>query len=352
VRQSRSLLLALVTVAAPLVLALVLTSLVLLVVRADPLAAYRNMLQGAFGSTSKVADVLVTLAPLVLCGAGLLFTFTAGKWNIGIEGQMVMGAIGATWVARSFDLPQAPYLLLLLLGGAVGGGLWALLAGVLHTRGKVHEIFAGLGLNYVAIATTNFMIFGPWRQPGIATMSGTELFRKSAWLPDFAGVSLGPVELALGAAAIVLATLALRGTIWGLRLKAIGKNPRAAFVLGIETERNTLAAFAISGALAGLAGAVQALGLYHRLIPSISSGYGYLAILVCLLAGNRPLLVAPVAFFFAAAVKGSLQLPMVMQLDSALGGVLQGMLVLMVLLAQGVAARRRHDADAGVAEGG
>jgi simple sugar transport system permease protein len=153
---------------------------------------------------------------------------------------------------------------------------------------------------------------------------------------------LGPIEIGLAIAAIAVATFALNGTIWGLRLKAIGKNARAAHILGVETDRNTLTAFAASGVCAGLAGSILALGLFHRLIPSISSGYGYLAILVCLLAGNRGLWVPLVAFFFAVAVKGSLQLPLKMHLDSALGGVLQGVLVLFVLLVQGARSRVRH----------
>jgi len=323
----------------PFILALAFTSLILMAVGASPLVAYSYMLQGAFGNAAKIADVFMAWVPLVLCAAGLLFTFTAGLWNIGIEGQMVMGAIATTWVARSLDMPSVVLIPLLLIAGAMGGALWALLASILRTHGKVHEIFAGLGLNFVAIATTNFLIFGPWKQPGIATMSGTELFRKSAWLPTFGTVSLGPVQLVLVAAAILLAGVALRGTIWGLRLKAIGKNPRAAFILGVETERYMLLAFAVCGALGGLAGSLQAIGLFHRLIPSISSGYGYLAILVCLLAGNRGLWIAPVAFFFAAATKGSLQLPLQMQIDSALGGILQDVLVLLVILMQGVRSR-------------
>ena len=323
----------------PVVLALAFTSAILILVGASPVEAYRAMWYGAFGSPAKIAGVFVAWVPLVLCCAGLLFTFSAGLWNIGVEGQMVMGAIATTFVARTFDLPPVTYIPLLLLAGAVGGVAWALLAGALRTYGKVHEIFAGLGLNFVAMATTNFLIFGPWKQPGIASMSGTEMFRKTAWLPNAGGFELGLVEMVLAVAAIALATFALRGTILGLRLKAIGKNPRAAFVLGVETNRNMMLAFAISGAFAGLAGSVQAVGLYHRLIPSISSGYGYLAILVCLLAGNRGLWVAPVAFFFAAASKGSLQLPLQMQLDSALGGILQGVLVLFVMLMQGVRAR-------------
>jgi len=323
----------------PILVALIMTTSVLLIVRASPLEAYSNMLQGAFGSPTRVADVLVAWIPLTFCSAGLLLTFTAGLWNIGIEGQIVFGAIATTWVARTFDLPAPVFIPLLLLAGMVGGALWGVMAGVFRAYGKVHEIFAGLGLNFVATALTNFLIFGPWKQPGIATMSGTELFRRNAWLPTFGTSALGPVELALAVIALLAVWIALRGTLWGLTLKAIGRNPRSAFLLGIQTEREMLLAFAWCGALAGLAGATQAIGLFHRLVPAISSGYGYLGILVVLLSGFQASLVAPVAFFFAAASKGSLQLPLQMQLDSSLGGILQGMMVLSVILVNGLLRR-------------
>ncbi len=325
---------------APVVLALALTTLALVAVRASPGEAYANMLRGAFGSTGRVADVLVAWVPLLLCAAGLLITFTAGLWNIGIEGQIVFGAIFTTWAARTLDLPTPLFIPILLLMGALGGGLWGLVAGALKTYGRVHEIFAGLGLNFVAMAFTNYLILDPWKRPGIASTSGTELFPKAAWLPTFGGAfALGPVEVALAVVVTVLVYLALRGTRWGLELKAIGKNIRSAFLMGVPTERRMLSAFMLCGALAGLAGTTQSIGVYHRLTPAISSGYGYLAILVVMLAGYRAVWVAPVAFFFAAANKGSLQLPLQMQLDSALGGVLQGALVLFVVLMQGVRGR-------------
>jgi ABC-type uncharacterized transport system permease subunit len=325
---------------APVGLALGFTAVVLLAVQASPADAFGNLLSGAFGSSERVADLLMAWAPLSLCAAGLMVTFSAGLWNIGIEGQIVLGAIFTTWVARTVDLPGPLLIPCLVLAGATGGALWGLLGGLLKTYGRVHEIFAGLGLNFVALSLTNYLILDPWKRPGIASTSGTELFQKGAWLPTFGGAySLGPVELILAAASVVGVYLALRGTRWGLELKGIGKNMRSAFLMGIPTERRLLSAFVVCGALAGLAGATQSIGVYHRLLPSISSGYGYLAILVAMLTGYNAAWIAPVSFFFAAANKGSLQLPMVMQLDSALGGVLQGSLVLAVLLMRGVRER-------------
>jgi simple sugar transport system permease protein len=224
--------------------------------------------------------------------------------------------------------------------------------GLLKAFGNVHEIFAGLGLNFVAMAFTNYLILDPWKRPGIASSGGTELFRKEVWLPTFGGTfSLGPAELALAVAATAAVYLALRGTRWGLELKAVGKSVSSAYIMGIPTAGRLLSAFVLCGALAGLAGSTQSLGVYHRLLPSISSGYGYLAILVVMLANYGAAWIAPVAFFFAAANKGSLQLPLQMQLDSALGGVLQSALVLAVVLTQGVRQRieRRRPAAAAAA---
>jgi simple sugar transport system permease protein len=326
---------------APVVIGLILTTLALIAIGADPAKAYATMWNGAFGNPEKLSGVLDAWVPLVLCSVGLLITFTAGLWNIGIEGQIVMGAIFASWVARTINLPAEILIPVLLVAGMIGGALWALLAGALKVYGRVHEIFGGLGLNFVAMGIALYLIIGPWKREGIASTSGTEPFPLPANLINFPGLSVGPIEIVIAFVALALVYFALRGTLWGLKLKAIGKNTRSAFWLGIPTSRYMLGAFALCGALAGIAGAEQAAGVWARLIPSISGGYGYLSILVVLLSNFYALAVPFVAFFFAALAKGSVSLPLDLQIDSALGGVLQGIIVLLVVLAQGVRAKFR-----------
>jgi simple sugar transport system permease protein len=328
------------------VVALVFTSLVLVLAGASPLAAFGVLWQGALGTPDRQSNVLMAMVPLLLCSAGLLLTFATGLWNIGIEGQIVLGAIGATWVVRAFALPPELMLPLILAGGMVAGALWALLAGLLKVYGHVHEIFGGLGLNFIAVTLTTYLVFGPWKQRTGATMSGTEPFPQAYWLPTLPNVSLSPLALGLAVIALVIVYFSVRGTLWGLQLRSVGKNIRSAFLLGLPTHRLMLSAFALCGALAGLAGAIQATGLFHRLIPSISSGYGFLAILVVLLASFRALWVAPIALFFAAVSRGGTQLQIELGLDSSLGGVLQGALVLGVLLTQGIEfGKQRQPAD-------
>ena len=263
------------------VLALGFVSLILLAVGASPIEAYKNMLTGSVGSMRKFAEVLVSFVPLLLVTAGLLITFSAGLWNIGVEGQIVLGAIASTWMLRQFvDSTMSPAIVISLsiLAGMVGGAVWASLAGMLKTFGGVNEIFGGLGLNFVSTALTLYLIFGPWKREGVASMSGTEPFPDAFSLPQIPELRISLWALGIALVAIAVVYVILQGTYFGLRIKAVGKNFRAAYLLGIPTWQYSLYSFLICGALAGVAGALQVTAVYHRLIPSISSGYGYLGL--------------------------------------------------------------------------
>ncbi len=325
-----------------LFLALLLTTLLMLAAGAPPLEAYANIIKGALGSLTRISKVLVSWIPLLLTTAGLLITFSTGLWNIGVEGQIVLGAVGTTWVLRLLQestLAPGWIIVLSILAGMIGGALWASLAGALKTFGGVNEIFGGLGLNFVATAFTLWLIFGPWKRPGVGSMSGTQPFPEKLWLPQIPDFDLSLWALGLAIVAIVAVYFLLQGTYFGLRLKAVGKNFKAAHLLGIPTWQHMMSAFFLCGLLAGAAGAMQVTAVYHRLIPSISSGYGYLGLLVAMLVNYQALWAAPVALFYAALNIGSIQLPIILKMDSSLSGVLQGMLVLFVLIVEGIRQR-------------
>jgi ABC-type uncharacterized transport system permease subunit len=315
--------------------------LLLLAVGAPPIEALWLLVEGSVGSASKLSVTLLAWSPLILAAAGLVVTFAAGLWNIGVEGQLIMGAIAASWVARSVAGPVWVVVPLTIIGGVVGGAVWALLAGVLKTHGHVHEIFGGLGLDFVAAGLATYLVIGPWKRAGVASTSGTDIFREEAWMPTFEafGVSWPVLPVALGVTSVVFVWLLLRGTLFGLKLKAVGSNTYSSYLRGIPTNRYLLGAFAIGGALAGVAGSVQATAFHHKLVPAVSGGYGFLAILVVLLAGFSAVAIAPIAFFFVAISVGSTQLDLRLGIDSAFGGVLQGVIVLFVLLAGGWAAK-------------
>ena len=211
-----------------------------------------------------------------------------------------------------------------------------MVAGALRAWGRVHEIFSGLGLNFVALGLTLWLIFGPWRRPGIASMSGTEPLHDSLRLSTLGKLAVSPASLIITVVVFAVIVLMLKRTYWGLSLKAVGQNMEASRLLGIRPRWRMMQAMAVCGAGAGLAGALQVVGVYHRLIPSVSSSYGYSALLIAMMASFRPALIPPICLFFALLNVGSIQLPLQLDLDSSLSGVIQGALVLSVFAVQGL----------------
>lgn len=301
---------------------------------------WNALYDGAWESPSKQARTLRNWLPLMFCSLGLLLTFTAGLWNIGIEGQLTMGAIGATAVALftrydSRAVQVGAELLMAMLAGAA----WALLVGVLKTRGGINEIFGGVALNFIAALFVAFLISDPFAPASGGTGSRTQAFDPHTLLPaqpvERAFISYETIALAV--ACFLWVAFILTFTRFGLQLKAIGKNITSARALGIATERNLWLALALCGALAGLGGAVLVLfPPTGQLQNNASGGIGFLALLVVLLASVRPWLVPPIAFLFAFLNTGAQRIESSLQLDPSLVRVLQGILVFAVLLFDGV----------------
>ena len=321
----------------PILLSILVTTVTLLLVGGDPAVTFSALLDGALGTSDRLFGTLAFWVPLLLCASGLLVTFTAGLWNIGVEGQMIVGALGASWVALKVAAPNPVIpgwlvLLLEVLAAMVLGALWAALAGILKTRGGVHEIFGGVALNNLAIIATNYLISGPWQPPEGGTFRGTEPFPSQALFPLLGDTRFSPLSLVLALVVLALVGLSLRGTSWGLRLRALGRNPRSAFLLGVPSEREMLTAMVVCGATAGLAGSVRVLSWFDSLRQSISGGIGFLAILIVLLAGMRPLWTLLIALFFSALLTGGTIVQLRTQLKASISGIIQGTLVLFVLL--------------------
>jgi simple sugar transport system permease protein len=333
---------------APIFASLALTALLVSAVGSDPRAVFEKLFEGAFRNGAAFAGVVNFCIPLALCSIGLAVTFRAGLWNIGVEGQMMMGAVFAGWAAQFVALPSVVLIPLEIALAMLGGVLWAALVGVLKVRLGVHEIFGGVALNALANVLTIYLISGPWAPPD-GSAQATAPFSDAATLPPMsAEFPVSAVGVALAVIAVIGIALALNGTRWGLQLKATGKNARSALLLGVPTAQSALTAFMVCGAVAGVAGAYRALFTYNSLRPLISGGIGFLALLVVLLVGMRAIWTPLVAFAFAVILGGSTRVKVALQLDQSLAGVLQGIVVLFVLLTNGLRARlgeRRRAAD-------
>jgi simple sugar transport system permease protein len=318
-------------------MAVVVTTALVLAAGGDPVQVFSALASGSFGSPDRILNSLAFWVPLLLCATGLLITFTGGLWNIGVEGQMIMGAIGATWVSLTFAQPnpEFPNWIILIgemLAAMVLGSLWASLNAVLKTRGGIHEIFGGVALNSLASIFLNYMISGPWVPPRGGTFTSTVPFTPNALLPMYETSRFSPLSLVIALAALAAVAFMLRRTFWGLRLKALGKNLRSAFVMGISSEREAILGMMVCGALAGLAGMVRTTSWFDSLRQGISGGVGFLAVLIVLLAGTRPVWTAIIAMLFSGLLSGGTIVQLRTQLHSDLSGIIQGLLVLFVLL--------------------
>jgi ABC-type uncharacterized transport system permease subunit len=310
---------------------LLLTGLLLLLFGADPAKTFAAMARGAFGSWRAFTETLVKAIPLMLTGLGVSLAFKLKFWNIGAEGQLTLAGVASSWVALflSPNLPEPLHLPLAILAGCAAGALWAGIPALLKTSLKVDETLVTLMLNYVAILFSEYLYYGPWRDPKGYGFPGSAPFPESAWLPRISGRA--HIGLYFAFALALLMWIILNRTRWGFELKIIGSSPKAARYQGIAVERNLVLAILLSGALCGLAGACEVTGISHRLQQGLSLGYGYTAIIIAWMSQLNPIAVVPVSVVMAALLVGGDQVQMKMGLPAAMSLVMQGMILFPML---------------------
>jgi len=311
------------------VVSLIFGAILLAVSGANPFVTYAAMVKGAFGSWYGITETLVKAIPLMLTGLAVSVAFRMRFWNIGAEGQLTLGGVAAAGVALywSQGLPGWTVLPLAILAGIIAGALWAGIPAVLKAYLKVDETLTTLMLNYVAILYSEHLYYIAWRAPGYN--SGTAKFPEVAWLPQIAGRA--NVGLIFAIILAILLWLVFKYTRWGFEVKIIGENQTAARYLGINIARNIVLALLLSGALSGLAGACEVLGLSRRLQQGLSVGYGYTAIIVAWMAQLNPIVILFVAILMAGLLVGGDQIQMKMRLPASVGLVLQGMILIPML---------------------
>lgn len=265
----------------------------------DPLKAYVDTLTYVFGNAYGFSELLVRMIPLMLTAVAAALPARIGLINVGAEGQLYMGAWLAT--AGALALPHQPaFILLPLLTvlGFIGGGLWALIPGVLRALRLVNETISTLLLNYIAPLIVSYFIFGPWRSPESASYPQSPAFAEAARLPTFfhSRVHLG---LVFALASLILYWLVMTRTRVGLEMRAIGGNPEATRRLGVPIVRYILIVMFVAGGAAGLAGMAEVAAIQGRLVSELSPGYGFIGFLVAWLAGTSAIGIVTMSFLFA-----------------------------------------------------
>jgi simple sugar transport system permease protein len=286
-------------------------------------------------------DALVRATPLIIAGLAVAFAFRGGVFNIGAEGQLLVGAIAATAVTLSSgEMLGRLAVVLAIIAGAIAGAAWAWIAAELKRRFHVLEIISTIMLNFIAIHLVSFLVRGPLQEP-TRIYPQTETFIRSARLP----VLVPGTRLHMGfALAIVLAiglAWAFKRTAFGFRVRATGASPSAAKVAGlIDTEKTSLIVFLVSGALAGIAGSVEVSGVTFALYENLSPGYGYTAIAVALIAGLNPVGIIASGIFFGILETGASALQREFAIPSSLASVVEATLIIAALTIAAV--RGRH----------
>jgi len=330
--------------------ALAVGAIMLLALGANPVKAYGALLEGAFGSTNAVAETAVKAIPLLLVGLGICIAFRGNVINIGGEGQMIIGAIFATLIGVSLpDLPGWAIIPLAMLMGFIGGAIWGGIPGALKAYFGVNEILSTVMMNAIAVQIMNYLLRGPMIDPAQKKLA-SQIPQTARLAEAFHLPRLAPTRLHLGAAIAVILAILVYVLLWrttlGYRIRAVGQNPDAARYGGIPVRQHVVIALLLSGAFAGLAGAIQVYGLNYRMITDGSaSGFtgnaGFNGIVAALFGQLHPIGAIPASFFFGALLVGANKLQRVMQVPSAFITTLNGMVVIFVVSSE-IWRRRRQ----------
>ena len=339
-----------------ILLALLVGAVLILIIGKNPITAYIALLQGAFGGTFAVGETLEATTPLILTGLAVAFAFRAKLFNIGAEGQFLMGALGATWVGTTLTMPAFIHIPLTLLAGILVGGLWGGIAGLLKATRGVHEVISTIMLNFIAIFFIGYMINGPMKEESALDIPQTARVAETAQLTKI----LPPSRLSSGIIIALLAAVVIWWLLWkttvGYEVRAVGLNFFAAQFAGIKPNYNMFLAMLISGGLAGLGGAIIISGLFLRFPAGFEPGYGFTAIAVSLVGANNPPGVVAAAFLFAILGQGALGMQNVAGVPQDIVLIIQALVIFFVAAPQIVQAvpkwiEARREAAQAAAEG-
>jgi len=300
----------------------------------DPAAAFSAMLRGAFGDENGILRTLAKATPLLFTGLAVGIGLRAGVFNIGAEGQLVVGALASAWVGYAVKgLPAAIHLPLALLAGVAAGSAWAFVPGLLKAWRGTHEVIVTIMMNYIAFELTHYLVNGPMRDPHTGAVA-TPVILPSARLlalSDLTHIHHGTnfsIGFLLALAAAAAYSFFIRRTALGYEIRAVGLGAEAARTAGIPVGKVVVTAMALSGALAGLAGSVEVLGVHRRFFDMFSPGYGFDSIAVALLGGLHSLGITLSAILFGALNSGAIAMESATDTPRQIAGIIQAIVIL------------------------
>jgi ABC-type uncharacterized transport system permease subunit len=333
------------------VTAFLIAGIVIWLMGRSPLAAFQVYVTQPLSDPWALQEILVKATPLALIAIGLSYCFRANLWNIGAEGQYVIGAVLGSWIALRTHGSEAGSWVLpaMMVAGIVGGALYGLIPAFLKTRFGVNEILTSLMLVYIAQLVLDYLVRGPWRDPKGFNFPQSVTFDPSATLPPIFEAGRVHYGFVFALIAVFVTAIVLGRTLFGYRLRLSGDAPRAARFAGFNSKTTTLAVFGISGGLAGLAGISEVAGQIGQLQPSISPGYGFTAITVAFLGRLNPIGILVAALVVSLTFIGGESAQIMLKLPLDLTQAFQGILLLCVLAADALVSNRFRFVSRGAA---
>lgn len=310
-------------------LALMTSAIFILLLDLNPIEVYISMIKGAFGTAYRVKETIIKAIPLLITALGISIAFRMQFWNIGAEGQIVMGAFMASFVALNYSsLPKPILLILMIFAGVLGGGLWALIPAFFKAKWGTNETIITLMMNYVAIKWVTFLQYGPWKDPNALGFPKIPNFTDNAILPRLFGVHIGWI---FALVLVVLVYIFMKHSKLGYEIAVLGESENTARYAGINIKKTVIVALLLSGGLCGLVGMVQASAVSNTLSTEISGGVGYTAIIVTWLASLKAPVILVISVLFAALLQGGSFIQTAFGIPQAAALLLQGMILFFVL---------------------
>ena len=312
-----------------IVLALTTVAFFIMLLGHNPFSVYISMIEGAFGSVYRITETIRKAIPLIIASLGISLAFRLKFWNIGAEGQIIMGAFGATFCALNFQsLPS--YILLPVMGIAsiICGGIWGAIPAYFRAKFRTNETIFTLMMNYIALKWLTYLQYGPWKDPGALGFPKIPGFTENAILPSFFGLHIGWI---IAVILIIVLHIFVNHTKRGYEINVVGESENTGRYAGMNVKFIIIYTIFLSGGLCGLAGMIEASGVNKTLSVEITRGVGYTAIITSWLSSLRAPVIAVVCILFAAMIQGGTFIQMAFQIPQSAAQILQGMILFFVL---------------------
>lgn len=312
-----------------ILLAFIVSAALIFTMDLNPLEVYVALIKGAFGTLYRIKQVIIKAIPLIITSLGIAIAFKMQFWNIGGEGQIVMGAFLASYFALSFpDLSKPILLIIMMMAGILGGGLWAFIPAYFKAQWGTNETIVTLMMNYIAIKWVTYLQYGPWRDPASLGFPKIANFSSNAVIPTVLGIHGGWI---IALILVIIVSIFLNKTKKGFEIAVLGESENTAAYAGINIKETILTSLFISGGLCGLSGMIQASAVSGTLSVQVSGGVGFTAIITTWLASLKPSLIVLTSVLFAALVQGGSFIQTAFGIPEAAASMLQGMILFFVL---------------------